>query len=121
MNSCTFIGNLARDPEVGKTGESSFAKFTIAVNRNYRGKNGERATDFINCIAWRGQADFVSRNLTKGRKVAVTGAMYSNRWEDKDTGATRVSWELNVRDIEILSPKKEESDDRADSVDDLPF
>ena len=85
MNKCIFIGNLTRDPEYQTTGSGvSLCRFSIAVNRSYSNANGERETDFINIVTWRGLADNCSKYLFKGSKVCVVGQLQNRTYEDKD-------------------------------------
>ena len=108
MNKVILIGNLTRDPESQTTNSGvSFARFSIAVNRNYTNAEGERETDFINVIAWRGLADNVSKYLSKGKKVCVVGSLQTRSYEDKH-GEKRYVTEILAEDIEFLSPKEHE-------------
>ena len=69
-SSVTLVGRLTRDPEVHKTSNGTKVNnITLAINRPYTDKNGERITDFIRVVAWRGLADIIENNLTKGRLV----------------------------------------------------
>ena len=76
MNKAILVGNLARDPETRNTPSGvSCTTFTVACNRRFVNQQGVREADFINCVAWRQNADFVARYLTKGSKVAVEGSI----------------------------------------------
>ncbi len=71
MNKVFLIGNLTRDPELTETSNNTkICRFSIAVSRNYSNADGERQTDFFNCIAWRGLAETVSRYTHKGNDAA---------------------------------------------------
>ena len=96
LNYIVFQGRLTRDPELKITDSGiSVTKFTVAVDRDYR--NGdEKQTDFIDCVAFRGTADFIHRYFTKGRLMVVAGQLYSRKWKDKN-GNNRVSWEVTVQ------------------------
>lgn len=74
MNKVILIGNLTKDPErrVTRSGVTT-CSFTLAVERDHKDKDGNRAVDFINVIAWRNTADLCARYLTKGRQAAVIG------------------------------------------------
>ena len=92
MNKCIFIGNLTRDPEIQTTGNGvSLCRFSIAVNRTYQNANGERETDFINIVTWRGLADNCSKYLSKGSKVCVVGSLQNRSYEDKDGNKRRTA------------------------------
>lgn len=105
MNKCIFIGNLTRDPEHQTTGSGvSLCRFSIAVNRTYANANGERETDFINVVAWRGLADNCAKYLTKGSKVCVVGSLQNRSYEDKD-GNKRYATDIVAEDVEFVSPR----------------
>lgn len=105
MNKCIFIGNLTRDPEFQTTGSGvSLCRFSIAVNRAYANANGERETDFINIVTWRGLADNCSKYLSKGSKVCVVGSMQNRTYEDKD-GNKRYATDIVAEDVEFISSR----------------
>lgn len=110
MNKVIIIGNLTKDPETQTTNSGvSVCRFCIAVNRNYTDVNGERGTDYINVVAWRGLADNCGKYLLKGSKVCVCGSMQNRSWKDKE-GNTRYATEILASDVEFLSTKKGEED-----------
>lgn len=105
MNKVFLIGNLTRDPELTETsGGVQVCRFTIAVNRNYSGADGERKTDFFNVTAWRGLGETISRYAKKGNKVAVSGSVELRNYEDNQ-GVKRTSVDIIAQDVEFLSPK----------------
>ncbi len=105
MNKVFLVGNLTRDPELSTTPNGvSVCRFSIAVNRNYTNSNGEREVDFINIITWRGIADNCYKYLNKGNKVAVSGAIQTRSYEDKD-GNKKYVTEVVADEVEFLSPK----------------
>lgn len=110
LNHIDIMGRLTRDPELRKTGSgTSVASFTLAVDRDYSGKDGgEKETDFIDCVAWRSTADFVSKHFTKGRMAVVSGRLQMRKWTDKD-GNKRVSAEVVADNVYFGDSKKEES------------
>ena len=111
MNKVYLIGNLTRDPELTETPSGvARCRFSIAVNRNYRGPDGERQTDFFNCTAWRGLAETIARYTKKGTKVCVVGSIEMREYED-NTGARRTAVDVMVQDFEILSPKSDDGFD----------
>ncbi len=108
MNKIYLIGNLTRDPELVETASGvQRCRFTIAVNRNYRGADGERQTDFFNCTAWRGQAETIARYTKKGSKICVIGSLEMREYED-NTGARRTAVDVIVQDSEFLSPRQDD-------------
>ena len=105
MNKCIFIGNLTRDPEYQTTGAGvSLCRFSIAVNRAYSNASGERETDFINIVTWRGLAENCSKYLTKGSKVCVVGSLQNRTYEDKD-GNKRYATDIVAEDVEFISSR----------------
>lgn len=106
MNNVQLIGNLTRDPEIGETPSgTAYAKFTIAVSRQFAGADGNKEVDFINCIIWKGGAELVNRYLAKGSRVGVTGTIQTRRYTDKD-GNNRTTFEIVVNSIEFLSQRQ---------------
>ena len=84
LNRVILMGRLTADPELRKTASDlSVTSFTLAVDRNY-GKGADRQTDFINCVAWRQTAEFISRYFSKGRLMAVEGSLLVRNYVDKN-------------------------------------
>lgn len=105
MNKVFLIGNLTRDPELTETSSGiSVCRFAIAVNRNYSSANGERQTDFFNCVAWRGLGENVARYAKKGNKVAVSGSVELRNYEDSQ-GVKRTGIDIVAQDVEFLTPR----------------
>jgi len=100
LNHITIMGRLTRDPELRQTqSQTSVASFTLAVDRDFGGRDGgEKQTDFINCVAWRNTADFVSKYFTKGSMAVVSGRLQIRQWEDKN-GNKRDTAEVVVDNI----------------------
>ena len=86
LNHIVIMGRLARDPELRHTQNGTpVASFRLAVDRDFKDKNtGERQTDWIDVVAWRGTGEFVSRYFTKGRMAVVEGRLQIRDWTDKD-------------------------------------
>lgn len=103
MNNITIIGNLTKDPELYEGKETNIATLSVAVNRP---RNSEE-TDYFIVKAFGATADNCQEFLTKGKKVAVSGAMQMRKYEDEDDN-TRVVWELVASRVEFLSPKDSE-------------
>ena len=100
------MGRLTRDPELRYTQNNTpVVSFSIAVDRNYGGKGEERQTDFINIVAWRGTAEFVSKWFTKGQMIVVVGSIQSRRWQDQD-GNNRVAIEVIANEVQFAGSKK---------------
>ena len=110
LNHITIMGRLTRDPELRRTGSGvAVTSFTLAVDRDF-GKNeqGERETDFIDCVAWRNTAEYISKYASKGRMVVVSGRLQIRGWTDKD-GNKRRTAEV-VADNCYFGDSKRESD-----------
>ena len=93
LNHITIMGRLTRDPELRRTGSGvAVTSFTLAVDRDF-GKNeqGERETDFIDCVAWRQTGEFVSKYFTKGRMAVVSGRLQIRSWTDKEGNKRRTA------------------------------
>lgn len=90
LNKILLMGRLVRDPELRHTGSgTAVASFTLAVDRDYKTQSGEKETDFIDIVAWRSTAEFVSKYFTKGRMAVVEGRLQIRDWTDKDGGRRR--------------------------------
>ena len=107
LNKAILMGRLTRDPELRytQTGNVPVVTFTLAVERSYGGNGKERQTDFIDIVAWRHQAEFVSRWFTKGMMAIVVGSIQSRRWQDKN-GNNRTSIEVVADEIRFGETKK---------------
>ena len=104
------MGRLTRDPELRRTQSgTAVASFTLAVDRDFKDKTtGEKATDFIDVVAWRSTAEFVSRFFTKGRMAVVSGRLQIRDWTDKE-GNKRRSAEVLADSVYFGDSKKEDS------------
>ena len=93
LNHITIMGRLTRDPELRRTGSGvAVASFTVAVDRDFSGgDNGQKETDFIDCVAWRQTGEFVSKYFTKGRVIVVAGRLQIRSWTDKDGNKRRTA------------------------------
>ena len=81
---------LTRDPELRRTGTgTAVTSFSLAVDRDFKSQSGEKETDFIDVVAWRNTAEFVSKYFTKGRMAIVEGRLQIRDWTDKDGGKRR--------------------------------
>lgn len=106
MQTIEFIGNLTNDPEMRATQSGvQVCTFTVAVNRRFANKDGEKQTDFFRVNTWRGLADTCGRHLAKGRKVYVSGELQARIYEAKD-GTARMSLDVQADEVEFLSPSE---------------
>ena len=109
LNHITIMGRLTRDPELRRTGSGvAVASFTLAVDRDFgKNENGERETDFIDCVAWRQTGEFVSKYFTKGRMAVVSGRLQIRSWTDKD-GNKRRSAEVVADNVYFGDSRRDE-------------
>lgn len=106
MNKLVITGRLCRDPEVKAIGENNMvAKFTVAVNRNYKDKDGNRPADFIPCEAFGKTAEFISNYVTKGRLVEVDGEMRVDQYQNEE-GENRTFTKCHVNSLNVLDSAK---------------
>ncbi len=93
LNHITIMGRLTRDPELRRTGSGvAVASFTVAVDRDFgKNENGEKETDFIDCVAWRQTGEFVSKYFTKGSMAVVSGRLQIRGWTDKEGNKRRTA------------------------------
>ena len=93
LNHITIMGRLTKDPELRRTGSGvAVASFTVAVGRDIANKeSGERETDFIDCVAWRGTGEFVDKYFSKGSVAVVSGRLQIRGWTDKEGNKRRTA------------------------------
>ena len=110
LNKIILMGRLVRDPELRHTGNgTAVASFAIAVDRDYKSQSGEKETDFIDIVAWRSTAEFVSKYFSKGRMAVVEGRLQIRDWTDKD-GAKRRTAEVVADNVYFGDSKRPVSD-----------
>ena len=106
MNKVILVGNLTKDPELTTTTNGvSVCRFTIAVSRRYVGASGERETDFINVVVWRGQAENCHKYLKKGSKCGVVGTLQTRSYDAQD-GSKRYVTEVVADEVEFISSSR---------------
>ncbi len=110
LNHITIMGRLTRDPELRYTqSQTPVASFTLAVDRDYGGRDGgEKQTDFIDCVAWRQTAEFVSKYFQKGSMAVVSGRLQIRDWTDREGGKRR-SAEVVVDNIYFGESRRRDS------------
>ena len=93
LNHIVIMGRLTRDPELRRTGSGlPVASFTVAVDRDFgKNENGEKETDFIDCVAWRQTGEFVSKYFAKGSMIVGSGRLQIRSWNDKDGNKRRTA------------------------------
>lgn len=106
MNKVFLIGNLTKDPELTTTTNGiSVCRFTVAVSRRYVGSSGERETDFINIVVWRGQAENCHKYLKKGSKCGIVGSLQTRSYDAQD-GSKRYVTEVVADEVEFISTNR---------------
>lgn len=109
LNKILLMGRLTRDPELRRTGSgTAVTSFAIAVDRDFKSQNGEKETDFIDVVAWRTTAEFVSKHFSKGRMAVVEGRLQIRDWTDKD-GAKRRTAEVIADNVYFADSKRDET------------
>ena len=108
LNKVFIMGRLGADPELRKTQSgTAVVSFTIAVDRDFKDKQtGERETDWINCVAWRGKAEFIANHFSKGRMIVLAGRLQTRDYTDKD-GNKRYVTEILVSDVYFADSKRD--------------
>ena len=108
MNKIVIIGRLTRDPELKSTNAgTSVCNFSVAVDRTYRDKEGNRPTDFFDVSVFGATAEFVAKYFKKGSSIAISGAMESRKFVDKD-GNNRIAWSLHADEVNFCGSKSEQ-------------
>ena len=130
LNRVVVMGRMVRDPELRYTPTNTpVCSFTLAVERSYAPQGQERETDFIDIVAWRHTAEFVSKYFRKGQLVAAEGKLQGRKWKDKFE-QNRVSFEIIADEVFFAESRRESveqareevwSQVRPDDDDDVPF
>ena len=110
MNVICLMGRLVADPELKSTQNGvAVTSFCIAVDRSYQPKGQERQSDFINCVAWRNTAEFITRFFRKGQRIALNGSLQSRNYTDRD-GNKRTAYEVVIDNASFVDPKSSNTD-----------
>lgn len=108
MNKVALVGRLTAKPELRYTNSNvAFTRFTLAVNRQYPNQDGKREADFINIIAWRKQAEVISKYFDKGNLIAIEGKLQTSSYDDKN-GNKKYTTDVALDNFEFIENKKEE-------------
>ncbi len=115
MNKVILIGRLARDPEMRTTGSGiAVTRFTVAVSRPFNPQNGQPQTDFINCVAWRRQAENIAKYCSKGSQVAVEGRIQTGSYDGAD-GQKRYTTDIVADNVTFLGSRNTSGGDTTSS------
>lgn len=108
LNHLTIMGRMTRDPELRYTNAgTAIASFALAVDRDFKGQDGQKETDFIECVAWRSTGEFAAKHFFKGKMAVVDGRLQIRDWTDKQ-GNKRKSAEVVVSNIYFGDSRREE-------------
>lgn len=133
MNTVNLVGRLTKDVELKQyDGGNSFARFSVAVQRQFKNKSGDYEADFINCVSFGKTAEFLEKYFAKGQWIGITGKLQSRKWDED--GTTRYGMEVIADSVFFTSEKKggsSASDNTSfapqgdigfpENADDLPF
>ena len=109
LNKIIIMGRLTRDPELRRTQSGTpVASFSLAVDRDFKDQSGEKGVDFIDVVAWRNSAEFVSRYFSKGRMAVVEGRLQIREWK-ADDGSKRRTAEVVADSIYFGDSKRDDS------------
>ena len=110
LNKIFIMGRLTRDPELRRTQSGTpVTSFSLAVDRDFKSQSGEKETDFVDIVAWRSTAEFVSKYFTKGRMAVVSGRLQIRNWQDKE-GNKRRSAEVVADNVYFGDSKRDSAD-----------
>lgn len=116
LNKIILMGRLTRDPELRRTGSgTAVTSFSLAVDRDFKAQNGDKETDFIDVVAWRSTAEFVSKYFSKGRMAAVEGRLQIRDWTEKD-GTKRRSAEVVADNVYFADSKRDDTGDNRSAL-----
>ena len=111
LNKIIIMGRLTRDPELRRTGSgTAVTSFSLACDRDFKSQSGEKETDFIEVVAWKNTAEFVSKYFSKGRMAVVEGRLQTRDWTDRE-GGKRVATEIVADNVYFADSKRSESND----------
>lgn len=111
MNRVVLVGRLTAKPELRYTGQNTaLLRFTIAVNRSFTNNEGKREADFINVVAWRKQAETISKFFDKGNLIGIEGRLQTGSYDDKD-GNKRYTMDVALENFEFIEGKNKSAAD----------
>ena len=106
LNTVMLMGRLTKDPEIRRTDSGkSVASFSVAVDRDFAPEGQEKETDFLDCVAWKGTADFIGKYFQKGSMIIVQGRLQKRSWTDKE-GNKRYTVEVVANQVWFGESKK---------------
>ena len=121
LNTVVLLGRLTRDPELRYTQTGTpVTSFTLAVDRSYASRGGDRQTDFFDIVAWRNTAEFIAKYFNKGDMIAIEGVLTTRDYTDKE-GKTRKVVEVTVNTASFCGNKKSSEQHKAERGIDAEF
>ena len=111
LNKVVIMGRFTKDPELRRTGSgTAVTSFSLACDRDFKSQSGDKETDFIEVVAWKNNAEFVSKYFSKGRMAVVEGRLQIRDWTDK-AGNKRTTAEVVADNVYFADSKRSESND----------
>ena len=111
LNKVVIMGRFTKDPELRRTGSgTAVTSFSLACDRDFKSQSGEKETDFIEVVAWKNTAEFVSKYFSKGRMAVVEGRLQIRDWTDK-SGSKRTTAEVVADNVYFADSKRSESNE----------
>ena len=129
LNKIIIMGRFTHDPELRRTGSgTAVTSFSLACDRDFKSQSGEKEADFIEVVAWKNTAEFVSKYFSKGRMAVVEGRLQIRDWTDK-AGNKRITAEIVAGNVYFADSKRSESNENQindfvpviDDDGDIPF
>lgn len=123
MNKVVLVGRLTAKPELRYTQQNTaYTRFSVAVNRNFTNADGKRDADFINVVAWRKQAETISKFFDKGNLIAIEGRLQTGSYDDKD-GNKRYTVDVALDNFEFVESKasREASQNNSNNYEPTPY
>lgn len=120
INNTVIMGRICNDPELRTTqSNKSVTSFCVAVDRRFQSQGEEKKTDFIDCVAWNNNADFISKWFKKGSMIAITGEIQTRNYEDKN-GNKRKAVEVVVNQASFCGSKNDNNNTEGGTFTVLP-
>lgn len=121
MNNVTLVGRLTKDVDTRTNNDSTVSRFSIAVTRDFKNKDGKYDADFINCVAFGRPSEFISKYFSKGMRIGVTGRIQTGSYTNKD-GQKVYTTDVVVEKAEFVENKGESKEAAPETkADDTPF
>lgn len=121
MNKVVLLGRLTAKPELRYTAQNTaYTRFTVAVNRSFSSADGKREADFINVVAWRKQAETISKYFDKGNQICLEGRLQTGSYDDKD-GNKRYTVDVALDNFEFVDSKGTRTSSDSNNFEPTPY